>query len=199
MPPTNARTRWLYTIYAPFYDAIGGILVAPRRRSIELLALRPGERLLLVGAGTGLDLPHVPGGVRALATDLTPAMLARARQRPRPGTLFCVMDGHGLALPDASFDAVALHLIVAVIPDPVACLREASRVLAPGGRIAVFDKFVREGQTPSLPRRLANVVLSALASDITRTLEPIVAAADPRLRIVHDEPAAFGDASESCC
>ena len=80
------------------------------------------------------------------------------------------MDGQALELPDASFDAVALHLILAVIPDPVRCLAEAARVLRPGGRLAVFDKFVGDDATPSLPRRLLNLPARWLATDLNRPL-----------------------------
>ena len=65
-----------------------------RRDSLALLDPKPGERLLIVGAGTGADLPHLPAGCTVLATDLTPAMLRRARPRAREGTHLVVMDGH---------------------------------------------------------------------------------------------------------
>jgi len=103
-----------------------------------------------------------------------------------------VMDGQELELPDESFDAVLLHLILAVIPDPVACLREASRVLRPGGRVSVFDKFVRAGQRPGLLRRAANLPARLLATNLNRVLEEILTAAAAPLRIEHDEPAGFG-------
>ena len=102
-----------------------------RRDSLALLDPRPGERLLIVGAGTGADLPHLPGGCTVLATDLTPAML-RGRARGARGTHLVVMDGHQLAVPDGAFDGVVLHLVLAVIPDPVRCLREAARASALG-------------------------------------------------------------------
>jgi SAM-dependent methyltransferase len=131
------------------------------RRSIALLALHPGERVLIVGAGTGLDLPYLPRGVAITAVDLTPAMVEQTRHRAASLGLAVeadVMDAQRLAFPPASFDAVILHLVVAVVPDPVACLSEAARVLVPGGRAVVFDKFVPEGQRPSRRRRLANLV-----------------------------------------
>lgn len=189
---SNRWNRLRYTAFAPFYDRIAGF-AAQRRRSIELLQLRAGERVLIVGAGTGADLPWIPAGVDVTAGDITPSMVGRirdrARQLERPVTAE-VMDGQAHPLPDAAFDAVILHLIVAVIPDPEACLREVARVMKPGGRAVVFDKFVADGRTPSPVRRALNLVTATLFSDITRQLGPLVEGAG--LRVVHREPAALG-------
>lgn len=183
--------RIRYTLWAPAYDLVARF-GRQRRRSIALLQLQPGERVLLVGAGTGADLPLIPEGVSVLATDLTPAMLAKAEPRVRPGIELRVMDGQALDLPDESFDAVILHLILAVIPDPAACLREAARVLKRGGRIAVFDKFLPDGASPSLPRRIANVASGALFTEINRRMGDILKSSGAPLRIEHDEPALVG-------
>lgn len=188
----NAFNRLRYTLWSPGYDLVGRRFDRLRQRSIALLDLRPGERVLLIGAGTGADLPYLPDGALALATDLTPAMLARARARARPGVEVAVMDGQALDLPDASFDAVILHLILAVIPDPVLCLREANRVLEAGGRIVVMDKFLGDDDRPSLFRRLANVVTGLLATEINRRFGDILSRAETPLRVVHDERAALG-------
>jgi phosphatidylethanolamine/phosphatidyl-N-methylethanolamine N-methyltransferase len=166
--------RRRYAFWAPIYDLVVSPFRHARQRSIDGLGLRIGERVLLVGAGTGEDLPFIPTGTLALATDLTPEMLRRAARKGRPGVYLAVMDGHGLALPNGSFDAVVLHLILAVIPDPALCLAEAVRVLRPGGRIAVLDKFVAEGKTVSIARRLLNRVTSPIATDITRRLDAII-------------------------
>lgn len=187
----TAWNRIRYTLWAPMYDLVARF-GRQRRRSIALLQLQPGERVLLVGAGTGADLPLIPEGVSVLATDLTPAMLAKAEPRARPGIELRVMDGQALDLPDESFDAVILHLILAVIPDPAACLREAARVLKPGGRIAVFDKFLPDGASPSLPRRIANAVSGALFTEINRRMGDILKSSGAPLRIEHDEPALMG-------
>ncbi len=182
-------TRWnrlRYTLWSPGYDLLVRRLDGLRQRSIDGLRLEAGERLLIVGAGTGLDLPLLPAGLSVLATDLTPAMLARARPRAGPGVELQVMDAQRLELPDAGFDAALLHLVLAIVPDPAACLREAARVVRPGGRIAVFDKFVAEGKRPSLLRRLANLVVEPLATDLTRRLGDILRQSRARVRIEDD-------------
>jgi phosphatidylethanolamine/phosphatidyl-N-methylethanolamine N-methyltransferase len=179
-----------YSLWAPAYDLVGRRFDRQRRASLELLSLKPGERVLLVGAGTGADLPYLPDGCRAVATDLTFAMLAKARRRLRPGMELAIMDGHQLALPADSFDAVVLHLIVAVIPDPVRCLQEVERVLRLGGRAVVFDKFVKGGKPPLLLRAV-NVVSGALFTEVTRNFERILGGSGARLTIEQDLPAMF--------
>ena len=178
--------RWRYTLYAPLYDAALArlpFMARARARSIALAALRPGERVLLVAAGTGLDLPFLPRDVRVTATDLTPAMVRRLAARARTLGLEVdarVMDAQRLDLPDASVDCVVLHLALAVVPDPAACLREAARVLRPGGRVAVFDKFLPDDATPSAGRRAASAVARVVATDLDRRLGPLLRAAGLR-------------------
>lgn len=190
---TNRWNRVRYSFIAPFYDAAARTLQSRRRRSIAMLRLTPGESLLIVGAGTGLDLPLLPEGVAVTAVDITPAMVQRLRRRAALLGMAVdarVMDGQALAFPDGSFDAVILHLILAVIPDPFACIREAERVLRPGGRLVILDKFLPDGQTPSAARRMANLVVGAIATDINRQLGSILA--NTRLQVERQEPAGLG-------
>jgi phosphatidylethanolamine/phosphatidyl-N-methylethanolamine N-methyltransferase len=179
------------SIYAPVYDLFIG-LHRQRQRSLALLDLKAGERVLIVGAGTGADLPHMPPAVHLLVTDLTPAMLVRARRHARAGVEFAIMDGQHLELPDESFDAVVLHLVLAVVPDAPACLREAARVLSRGGRIAVFDKFLGDGRRASWLRRPADLGIRAVGSSINRRMGDILAASGAGLVVAHDEPALLG-------
>lgn len=188
---TNRWNKVRYSLWAPVYDLVGRGFDSKRRESLEVLDPKPGERVLIVGAGTGADLPFLPAGCTVVATDLTSAMLAKARARQRVGVHLAIMDGHRLAVPDESFDAVVLHLIVAVIPDPVRCLQEVDRVLRPGGRAVVFDKFVRGERAPMVLRAI-NVVTRALFTEVTRNFEDILARSDTRLAVEQDAPALFG-------
>jgi phosphatidylethanolamine/phosphatidyl-N-methylethanolamine N-methyltransferase len=189
--------RVRYSFWAPIYDRLVGTLgfADARRASIDRLLLTDGDRVLIVGAGTGLDLPYIPSGVEITAIDVTPAMLGRLDRRAtqlRRHVATQVMDARQLHFPDASFHAVIMHLIVAVMPDPEVGVREAARVLKAGGRIAIFDKFLRDDEHPSATRRLVNVLAKPLFSDLNRRLRPLIAATP--LAIESDEAVAFGGA-----
>jgi ubiquinone/menaquinone biosynthesis C-methylase UbiE len=187
--------RLRYTLWAPAYDAVAQAVgfEAARRLSIDRLRLAPRDRVLIVGAGTGLDLDFLPPNVEVTAIDVTPAMLKHLERRAA-GTgrsvSIRIMDARQLEFPDSSFDAVVMHLILAVMPQPERGVREAVRVLKPGGRIAVFDKFLRDEERPSLIRRLLNVVAKPLFSDLNRRLGPLIVGT--ALVIERDEPVAFG-------
>jgi len=190
---TNAWNRTRYSLLAPGYDWFVRFARSRRRRSLALLNLQPGARVLIIGAGTGLDLEFIPRQVNITAIDLTPAMVSRLKARAAHLKLKVdarVMDGQSLEFPKGSFDAIVLHLIVAVIPDPVRCVREAARVLRTGGRAVILDKFAPEGRKPPWTLRLLNPVLGFLASEVTRQLRPILAPS--AFRVVHEEPAGLG-------
>ena len=187
--------RLRYTVWAPAYDVIARAagFDAARRVSIERLRLASGARVLIVGAGTGLDLDFLPSNVDVTAIDVTPAMLTHLKRRAAGmgwSVTARIMDARQLAFPDSSFDAVVMHLILAVMPEPERGVSEAVRVLKSGGRIAVFDKFLGDEEHPSLKRRLFNVVAKPLFSDLNRRLGPLIDRTP--LVIEHDEPVAFG-------
>lgn len=179
---TPGWNRIRYSLYAPFYDSWVGrvpVFTRGRRRAHALAALAPGDTVLLVAAGTGLDLPLLPRGVRIVAGDIAPAMVRRLRARADTLGLDArveVMDAARLPLPDASVDCVLLHLALAVVPDPLAAIREARRVLRPGGRVSVFDKFLPDDQRPGPLRRAVDAVANVVATTVNRQLGPIARA-----------------------
>ena len=174
---TNRWNKIRYTIYTPVYDLIAEFFKDSREKSIKSLEVKKGDKVLIVGAGTGLDLEFLPIGCEIVATDITPSMVERIKSRNKILNLqvqAVVMDGQALEFTDKSFDKIILHLILAVIPDPIACIKESERVLKQGGQIVVFDKFVRMDRKVSLIRKFANLLTNFLFSDITRDFESIV-------------------------
>jgi phosphatidylethanolamine/phosphatidyl-N-methylethanolamine N-methyltransferase len=174
---TTDWNRVRYTAYAPFYDALVRPFQKARRRAIEQLELQAGERVLIIGAGTGLDLLFLPDTIAVTAIDITPAMLQRTAQRAQQlgrEVPTAVMNAHLLGFPSAMFDCVLLHLVLAVVPHPVACAWEAARVLKVGGRSSIFDKFLPDDESHPPLRRALNVVTNAAFSDINRQLGPLL-------------------------
>ena len=165
-----------YTLAAPFYDAfLTAATRGARKRSLAQLADLTPRDVLLLGVGTGLDLPHLPNQHRYVGLYLTAAMLTRAR--PRAGGLhFAPLRGDVQRLPfdDASFDVAVLHLILAVVPAPTLCLAEAVRVLKPGGQLLVFDKFLRRGETGW--KRLLNPLTRHVATRLDVVFEDVLEA-----------------------
>lgn len=192
---SDASLRRAYTAVAPFYDLLfARVTAGGRRRAVELLAVGAGERVLLLGAGTGLDLRHLPRGAVYHGVDLTPGMLRRAARRAeRLGLDFAAHRASVAALPFPSgrFDAAVLHLILAVVPEPVAALREVERVLRPGGRAVVWDKLLRDGSRPSLLRRALHGVTHRWATGFLLDLS-VALRATPALRITAREPSLLG-------
>lgn len=165
-----------YRFIAPLYDAaIAAATRAARQRSLAALPAEP-SRILINGIGTGLDLPHLPGKHEYVGIDLTQAMLRRAVRRGNgPPFLPALGDAQRLPFANGSFDAAVLHLILAVVPDPAACLAETCRVVRPGGTILVFDKFLRPDQRAPL-RRLLNPLSRRVATRLDVVWEEVLAA-----------------------
>ena len=172
----DERNQTIYQLWAPIYDKVMGPFAGKaRRHAIELLNLRVGESVLLSGVGTGLDLPYLQAGVRATGIDLSPAMLRKAQDKAnRRDISLLEMNAQALDFPDDSFDAVVLNLILSVVPDGTAAFHEAWRVLRPGGRAVIFDKFASEDGRISALRRGVGKLISLFGTDPNRRLSEIM-------------------------
>lgn len=180
-----------YTLLAPVYDhVVSGPMDAWRKKSLARLTQTKDRHILINGIGSGLDIPYLPDDAIYTGTDITPAMLQRARQRAREARLTIdlqIADSHALPFTDNSFDAVIMHLILAVVPRPQLALQETMRVLKPGGRIYLFDKFIRPGQL-AIIRRLLSFFIRHIATRTDVVFEEVLTSC-PQLRLLHDEPA----------
>ena len=188
----NARNITVYRLWSPVYDMIFGPLFRRARRSaVEALALKAGERLLIPGIGTGLDLPYLPPGIDVMGIDISEAMLAKARRKSNgSGVTLRVMDAGKLDFPDASFDALLFNLILSVVPDGRNAFAEAWRVLRPGGRFVVFDKFLPDDAVLTGRRERLGRMISKLGTDPNRRFDEIIAEV-PGLIIEQDQPSLF--------
>ncbi len=134
-----------YRRYAGVYDAVfGPVLQTGRKVVLDKLRLRPGERVLEVGVGTGLSLPMYPPSVRITGVDASREMLAKARLRVAAGNIANVealleMDAQAMSFPDGSFDKVVAMYVVSVVERPAQLMRELRRVCRPDGEIFIVN------------------------------------------------------------
>ena len=138
-----------YEFYAPVYDLIFDWIFAPGRvAAVKHLALGPGERILEVGIGTGLNLPLYPPSVRLTGIDLSQEMLDKAVERVQtlamPNVTLKVMDATSLDFDENEFDKALATYTISAVPDPVAVLREMRRVVRPGGTLVILNHFRSE-------------------------------------------------------
>jgi ubiquinone/menaquinone biosynthesis C-methylase UbiE len=117
--------------------------------------------VLEIAIGTGRNLPFYPAEVRLTGIDLSSAMLAKAEERARAlgrAVVLRIGDAHALDFPDETFDSVIMTLALCTIPDERRAIREAKRVLRPGGRLILLEHV----RSPLLPVRLVQRLLDPL-------------------------------------
>ena len=185
----DKRNLTTYRLWAPVYDYVmRPVYGRARRRAIELLNLQPGEKVLIPGIGTGLDLPLIPAGVQLTGIDLTPSMLEKARLKADGRAVkLAVMNAQKLEFESSSFDAVILNLILSVVPDGAVAFGEAWRVLRPGGRAVIFDKFLPESGKLTLFRSILGRIIRIIGTDPNRRLSQLLCPS-PDLTIILDAP-----------
>jgi phosphatidylethanolamine/phosphatidyl-N-methylethanolamine N-methyltransferase len=156
-----ASVRHAYRRWAPIYDFTFGLIAeAGRKHAVQIINRRRG-RVLEVGVGTGLSLPCYGSHLTITGIDLSPEMLAKARDKIEAKKLGNVvalreMDAGALAFPDESFDTVVAMYVMTVVPEPERVMRELERVCAPGGEVILVNHFSQEeGVRGLIERKLA--------------------------------------------
>jgi len=156
---------------------------------LAFTGLQPGETVLDLGSGGGLDVFLAARAVgatgRAIGVDMTPAMIDRARASAgRHGVSnveFRLGEIEHLPVSDRSVDLVISNCVVNLSPDKARVFREAHRALKPGGRLVVSDLVLVRPLSPEL-RRSVDLYVGCVAGAALR---------DDYLKLIHD--AGFDD------
>ena len=153
-----------YDRWAPVYDLVfGGVFSKGRTAAIQATN-KIGGRVLEVGVGTGISLPQYAPHLRIFGTDISEAMLRKAKRRVTDLGLknvedLAVMDAEKLEFPDNSFDVVMAQYVVTAVPNPEVALDEFARVLRPGGELIILSRVSADaGVRRFIERRLQPVV-----------------------------------------
>jgi ubiquinone/menaquinone biosynthesis C-methylase UbiE len=187
--PTE-KSRRVWEAMAPRYDR--AMTFAERRfltGGRPWVCSRAVGEVLDVGVGTGINLPYYPHGLRITGVDLSPAMLAVARDRATElGVVAELREGDAQALPftAASFDTVVCTLALCAIPDDRAAVAEMHRVLRPGGRLLLLDHVASTWWPIWALQRLVDVVSVRTAGE-HYTRRPLTLLPDAGFEIVESE------------
>ena len=153
-----------YDRWAPVYDLVFGGVFSKGRKAAIAATNQIGGRVLEVGVGTGISLPQYASHLRIFGTDISAAMLRKAKHRVDDLSLnnvegLAVMDAEKLEFPDNSFDVVMAQYVVTAVPDPEAALDEFARVLRPGGELIILTRVSADaGMRRFIEQRLQPVV-----------------------------------------
>lgn len=189
------RTRKLWDKYAAGYDReIARVerLLFPGGR--QWACAQAAGDVLEVAIGTGRNLPYYPAGVRLTGIDLSPGMLAVARERARELGLEAdlrVGNAQALEFGDAAFDTVVCTISLCNIPDYRSAITEMYRVLRPGGQLVLIDHVASDRWWMLLMQRMLEQVTKRTNGDYqTRRPLPLVEAAG--FAVSHSERSRMG-------
>ena len=168
-----------YAILSPVYDFLFDKVFYPGRvAAIDLLEIKPGDRVLEVGVGTGLNLPLYPRDCEVTGIDISEGMLRKADERVRTygmtNAKLMVMDASKLEFPENSFDRVIATYVISAVPDPVKTLLEMRRVCKPSGHLVILNHFKSDNPVVGLFEKLLAPVCTKIGFDTELKLMPLL-------------------------
>lgn len=136
----------IYAGYSGVYDALFKRFFFPRiKHAITYMDIKPGDRVLDVGVGTGLSLSVFPSYCKVVGIDLSKEMLGKAKEKIESNNLdhikVLAMDAMCIGFPDDTFDKVFISHVVSVVPDPYRLMSEVKRVCRKGGQVVIVNHF----------------------------------------------------------
>lgn len=145
-PAKEPHASRLYRELVPAYVAVWPMLARRRiRAAINDLRIHPGEKVLEVGAGTGMSFPIYPLHADITGVDLSEEMLQQARRKIEEENWSHIrvmqMNAEQLEFEDSSFDVVTSFHVISVVSNPRKMMSEIIRVCKPGGRILIVNHF----------------------------------------------------------
>ncbi len=143
------QVKRAYALYSPVYDFLFDWIFHPgREAAVKLLGIQPGDRILEVGIGTGLNLSLYPPRCQLVGIDLSEQMLEKAQGKIEElgldNVTLKVMDAGATDFADNEFDRALATYVISAVPDPVGVLREMRRVVKPGGVLVILNHFRSE-------------------------------------------------------
>lgn len=153
----------IYGGYSNVYDALFKRFFYPRiKNAITCMDIKPGDRILDMGVGTGLSFSVFPRHCKVIGIDLSPEMLKVARQKIKDNHLDNIkllsMDAMSTAFKDDSFDTVFISHVVSVVPDPYKLMQEARRVCRNGGQVVIVNHFKSRNKVVEAVEKIINPV-----------------------------------------
>jgi phosphatidylethanolamine/phosphatidyl-N-methylethanolamine N-methyltransferase len=151
----NDFVERVYDKIARVYDLTFGPTLHPGRLiALERMGIKPGDKILEVGVGTGINVSLYPKHCHVTGIDFSALMLEKAHERVLKKGVTNVrlqeMDAANLTFADNSFDIVYAPYVISVVSDPVRVVNEMRRVCRPGGKIVILNHF--RSHTPVVAR-----------------------------------------------
>ena len=179
--------RKTFTDWAPFYNPTHGWTLPKRHAARLALGPRPGDRVLDLACGTGLNFPNLRELVgdhgQVVGADLTPAMLDIARKliTTKGWKNVEVREADAAHLPflDASFDKVLISFALNIIPDYVRAMEEVQRVLVPRGRFVALEMWAGLHSLPAWLQPLPHIC----AVDMSHNTLPAIQKVFPDVKV----------------